>query len=837
MVVFYFILMNQHISCNDLSYSMFIDGNKNINDTKRPRKSSHSFKLRHVEPKTLYNWVDDDQVSKCYKCKTTFPERTIWNGYSSGKHHCRNCGRIFCAECSKYEAILDEVKTKKIMDYIKNTYNEMNKSNNKTKQRVCKSCFLKIKLYDETRPIISQNCDDIKKNYENGIFLCGYIWEYFDIKDYFKIACINKLYNRISMEYFSKFREIQYKPFINLTFDKIEKRMLINNIKYFAGHGKWIAFFIKSIDWNNTLKITEQRYLQLIKSCLMNRKTCNCWNLMCTRNCKETLGIEDTILLLTSGAFSNSVLQNILLEPWDKASNEELMCYTTIIIQELPNIVHINKIRSSSIIEYLIHRCSSSRILSFNIFWTLYLYNQGTSNIIFYEKLFTYYYEKLCDEFKIILTQQQNLVEYFKDIFKKPYSKETMMDCKQYFDQFKKDNIENFQLKTGIFKSPVITNCRFECLDMKFRGTRIKSSNSRPLIIPCVVRDKGGNRFKYEMMYKKDDLRQEKIIMDIIQLMDIILKREENLDLCITTYNILPINHKEGFIEMISSSKTLYQLQKESFTIQNFINENNPDTTVREWKTRFVNSCVAHCIISYLLGIGDRHLENMMITNKGCLFHIDYGYILGSDPKFMAPEIRSTPEMIDAMNGYDSEWYNDYKTKCSRAYNCLRRHANVFMLLLSPLYKMTPSISNNKNPFTKNMIAEQVMKRFIPNENYQEAKLNFITKIEQSHTSSLKSSYYIDYFHRSKEDIYIFEDEIREYIKKRESQRNMRKKPKVKISIDEIEVSQKNKNSKRNEQALKVKQIHTLQTSTEELSPTHFLSVSKLKSSIQNIFY
>ena len=35
--------------------------------------------------------------------------------------------------------------------------------------------------------------------------------------------------------------------------------------------------------------------------------------------------------------------------------------------------------------------------------------------------------------------------------------------------------------------------------------------------------------------------------------------------------------------------------------------------------------------------------------------------------------------------------------------------------------------SNNKNHLHK-MIAEQVMKRFIPNENYQEAKLNFITK-------------------------------------------------------------------------------------------------------------
>lgn len=832
--------MNRDVSCTDLSYSMFIDGNKNINDARRPRKLSHSFKLRHVEPKTLYNWVDDEQVTKCYDCKTKFPERNIWNGYSSGKHHCRNCGRIFCGECSKYEAILEEMKTKKFIDYIKNTYNEINKNKKLTKQRVCKSCFFKIELHEEIRPIISHEKENIQNNYDKGIFLCGNVWDYFDIKDYFKIACINKLYNRISMEYFSKFREIQYKPFINLTFDRTEKRMLLNNMKYFPGHGKWVAFFIKSIDWNNTLKVTEKKYLELIKKCLMKRKTCYCWNLMCTRNCKEHLGIEDTILLLTSGAFNNSTLQNILLEPWDKTDDSELMCYVNIIVQELPNIVNINHIRTSPIIEYIISRCHKSRTLSFNVFWTLYLYNQGTKSIVFYEKLFSYYYENMCDEYKIVLTQQRNLVEYFKDIFKNPYSKETMLECKNYFDQFKKDNIKNFQLKTGIFQSPVITNCRFECLDMKFRGTRIKASNSRPLIIPCIVRNKEGKRFKYEMMYKKDDLRQEKIIMDIIQLMDIILKREEKLDLSITTYNILPINNKEGFIEMISSSKTLYQLQKESFTIQNFINENNPDTTVREWKTRFVNSCVAHCIISYLLGIGDRHLENMMITNKGCLFHIDYGYILGSDPKFMAPEIRSTPEMIDAMNGYDSEWYEDYKTKCSRAYNCLRRHANVFMLLLSPLYKMSPTILNNKNPFTQNMIAEQVMKRFIPNENYQEAKLNFITKIEQSHTSSFKSSYYIDYFHRSKEDIYLFEDEIREYKKRKEPQNRMKAKAKVKISIGEVKEHKPSQNKNinyRNAQYTQTQtqtQAHT--PSSEELSPTNFLSVSKLKSSIQNIF-
>ena len=72
--------------------------------------------------------------------------------------------------------------------------------------------FFKIKLYEEIRPIISNSSEDIKNNYNNGIFLYGDIWDYFDIKDYFKIACINKLYNRISMDYFSKFERFNINP-------------------------------------------------------------------------------------------------------------------------------------------------------------------------------------------------------------------------------------------------------------------------------------------------------------------------------------------------------------------------------------------------------------------------------------------------------------------------------------------------------------------------------------------------------------------------------------------------------------------------------------------------
>ena len=69
------------------------------------------------------------------------------------------------------------------------------------------------------------------------------------------------------------------------------------------------------------------------------------------------------------------------------------------------------------------------------------------------------------------------------------------------------------------------------------------------------------------------------------------------------------------------------------------------------------------------LGIGDRHLDNIMMLPTGNLFHIDFGYIFGRDPKPMAPPIRFTREMADAMGGVNSEDYRLFKTYCCQVFD------------------------------------------------------------------------------------------------------------------------------------------------------------------------
>lgn len=108
-------------------------------------------------------------------------------------------------------------------------------------------------------------------------------------------------------------------------------------------------------------------------------------------------------------------------------------------------------------------------------------------------------------------------------------------------------------------------------------------------------------------------------------------------------------------------------------------------------------SCAGYAVATYLLAVGDRHLENLLITKTGHMFHCDFGYILGKNPPkkgMLVPPIRINKPMIAAMGGMKSQSYQDFKTLASDGFIELRKNRlyllNLVALMIDAQIKDLP---------------------------------------------------------------------------------------------------------------------------------------------------
>lgn len=211
----------------------------------------------------------------------------------------------------------------------------------------------------------------------------------------------------------------------------------------------------------------------------------------------------------------------------------------------------------------------------------------------------------------------------------------------------------------------------------------------------------------YPLLFKKgDDLRQDQLVVQIIALMDRLLLKE-NLDLKLTPYRVLSTSKDAGAVQFIPNTVPLSVIDKGNpiykGSILEFLRHHNPPVDSQPSilgvnkiaMDNYIKSVAGYCIITYILGVGDRHLDNLMMAEDGRFMHIDFGFILGKDPKIMAPAMKLSMAMVDGMGGFptnpnnnpnkDPSQYNAFRQYCFTAYTTLRRSSslilNLFMLM------------------------------------------------------------------------------------------------------------------------------------------------------------
>jgi phosphatidylinositol 3-kinase len=243
---------------------------------------------------------------------------------------------------------------------------------------------------------------------------------------------------------------------------------------------------------------------------------------------------------------------------------------------------------------------------------------------------------------------------------------------------------------------------------------------------------------RYPIIFKTgDDLRQDQLVIQIIMLMDQLL-RKEGFDSKLTPYKTLATGPTAGASQFIYSMP-FQQLASKYKTnpALTYLRAHNPDDRhplgIREeTHDTYLRSCAGYCVITYILGVGDRHLDNLLLSPDGHFFHADFGFILGRDPKPFAPVMKLSKEMVDCMGGINSDFYNiTFKQYCKTVFTALRKSSNLILNLFSLMVDANiPDIRIDPDK-----AVSKVKERFHLELNDQEAEDYIVKIIEDSHSA------------------------------------------------------------------------------------------------------
>ena len=692
---------------NDSSFSVYVESSKDniIEDI-----------LLQIYPKSNKKWVNGDVVEKCQSCDLLF-------SLLNRRHHCRACGCVFCGLCCfKYIDIpTDLIK----IPEENQSYFSINLFNQTTQKMVCNMCYDKIINLNAVRPFI---------NIAKTLDLSSLIY---------LVSLNNSTHNWqiASVHFLSKFRNLQYLS-IDHFYDDWEIEFIWKLRKCLLNHSQWLSCLIK---------ITLQEYftkkndkidilIELIKtktdlSESSDSKTELCWNLMCSRKCNTLFNDIDLLIILEYISINQQYYEIF----WN---DQKIIDFFNHLLEK----TYFNK----SIIKFLtpyfskcfrkIMSISSSKInVSFFINFIEKIFNDEIIQL--YTEII--YLNSTIDKDNQSAIGLYNYIRILKQYLKTKFDNKLL------------DQIDNMILTMELLLTrinpdndivlPIIYPFDTNYNIIKINSRTELSSFTKPVIIEAVIKNKINETEKtVKFLIKKDNyIRREHLISCLIKILQnklITQSNKKRIDKFepIPTYEIIIISADIGLVEFVENSFTIREIINSKYTLRSFIDEQNDNIKISNVRDNVSKSLAISSCISYILGLADRHLDNIMINKTGQIFHIDYSHVLQSPSTniFGEPSIKIIPQMIEILNGPQSSNYKKFKSYFVTVFDILRLYKDIVFSYYDILnYEKLLDITN---------FCEKLDDRFMSGLSCKDAEIILTNEVDNA--SSLRGAF-IDICH------------------------------------------------------------------------------------------
>ncbi|XP_062889212.1 phosphatidylinositol 4,5-bisphosphate 3-kinase catalytic subunit delta isoform [Mobula hypostoma] len=397
-------------------------------------------------------------------------------------------------------------------------------------------------------------------------------------------------------------------------------------------------------------------------------------------------------LELLDYSFPSRYVRSLAIDCLRKLSDEDLLQYLLQLVQVLKYEPYLD----AELTKFLLERALTNKKVGHFLFWHLRSEVHLPAVSLRFGLILEAYCRGTNHHMKSLLKQCEALkkMKALNDFVKSSSQKTTKAKTKEALHVYMRQEtcmeaLSNFYCPlspSNLRKELWVEKCKF--MDSKMKPLWIVHKNQRS----------DGNLMG--IIFKNgDDLRQDMLTIQMIQLMDVLWKKQ-GLDYRMIPYACLSTGDKTGVIEVVPHSETIanIQLNKSNMAataafnkdaLLNWLKSKNPGEALERAIEEFTLSCAGYCVATYVLGIGDRHSDNIMIRENGQLFHIDFGHFLGNFKSKFGINRERVPfilthdfvHVIQQGKTNNSEKFERFRKHCEQAYMILRKHCPLFINL------------------------------------------------------------------------------------------------------------------------------------------------------------